>query len=70
MDSVAKNQHLQVTSIIVTHDIFTVYEIADKVAMMYDGIVHFEGSPSELRVTKDPIVREFLERTDQVRVKH
>ena len=70
MDSVAKNQNLQVTSIIVTHDIFTVYEIADKVAMMYDGIVHFEGSPSELRVTKDPIVREFLERTDQVRVKH
>jgi phospholipid/cholesterol/gamma-HCH transport system ATP-binding protein len=69
MDSVAKNKELKVTSIIVTHDIFTVYEIADRVAMMYDGIVHFDGTPSELRTTKDPIVREFLERTDQVRGK-
>jgi phospholipid/cholesterol/gamma-HCH transport system ATP-binding protein len=67
MDSVAKNKELKVTSIIVTHDIFTVYEIADRVAMMYDGIVHFDGTPAELRTTKDPIVREFLERTDQVR---
>ncbi len=69
MDSVAKNKELKVTSIIVTHDIFTVYEIADRVAMMYDGIVHFDGTPAELRTTKDPIVREFLERTDQARNK-
>lgn len=70
MDSVAKNKKLKVTSIIVTHDIFTVYEIGDKVAMMYEGIVHFDGTPDELRATSDPRVREFLERTDQVRVKH
>ena len=69
MDSVAKNKELKVTSIIVTHDIFTVYEIGDKVAMMYEGLVHFDGTPDELRATKDPKVREFLERTDQVRVK-
>jgi phospholipid/cholesterol/gamma-HCH transport system ATP-binding protein len=70
MDSVARNKELKVTSIIVTHDIFTVYEIADSVAMMHNGIIHFEGTPQELRSTADPIVREFLERTDQVRVKH
>jgi phospholipid/cholesterol/gamma-HCH transport system ATP-binding protein len=70
MDSVAQNKELKVTSIIVTHDIFTVYEIGDKVAMMYEGVVHFDGTPDELRTTRDPKVREFLERTDQVRVKH
>lgn len=70
MESVAQNKQLQVTSIIVTHDIFTVYEIADAVAMMYDGLVHFEGTPAELRTTTDPVVREFLERTDQVKAKH
>ncbi|MCI0449436.1 MAG: ABC transporter ATP-binding protein [Chlorobi bacterium] len=70
MDSVARNKELKVTSIIVTHDIFTVYEIAEVVAMMHNGIIHFEGTPDELRSTTDPIVREFLERTDQVRVKH
>jgi phospholipid/cholesterol/gamma-HCH transport system ATP-binding protein len=65
MDSVAQNKQLDVTSIIVTHDIFTVYEIGDCVAMMYEGVVHFNGTPDELRATKDPIVREFLERTDE-----
>lgn len=70
MDAVARNKELSVTSIIVTHDIFTVYEIGDWVAMMFEGVVHFQGTPDELRATNDPIVREFLERTDQVRVKH
>lgn len=70
MDTVAQSQAPKVTSIIVTHDIFTVYEIGDKVAMMYDGIVHFNGTPEELRKTNDPIVRQFLERTDEKRAKH
>jgi phospholipid/cholesterol/gamma-HCH transport system ATP-binding protein len=65
MDSVARNKQLAVTSIIVTHDIFTVYEIGDQVAMMHQGVIHFQGTPEELKATADPIVREFLERTDQ-----
>lgn len=67
--SIASNEKLQVTSVVVTHDIFSVYEVADHVAMMHEGVVHFEGTPIELKNTKDPIVREFLERTDMVRVK-
>ncbi len=70
MDTVAQNKKLKVTSIIVTHDIFTVYEIGDRVAMMYEGVVHFTGTPEELRATADPIVRQFLERTDEKRAKH
>jgi phospholipid/cholesterol/gamma-HCH transport system ATP-binding protein len=70
MDTVAQNKKLKVTSLIVTHDIFTVYEIGDRVAMMYEGKVHFTGTPEELRVTSDPIVRQFLERTDEKRAKH
>ena len=70
MDSVATKKGLGVTSIIVTHDIFTVYEIGDRVSMMYEGIVHFNGTPEELRATSDPIVRQFLERTDEKKAKH
>jgi phospholipid/cholesterol/gamma-HCH transport system ATP-binding protein len=62
--SLAKNEKLKVTSIVVTHDIFSVYEVADTVAMMYEGIIHFEGTPDELEKTNDKIVREFLERTE------
>lgn len=62
--SLAKNVKLKVTSIVVTHDIFSVYEVADRVAMMYEGVIHFEGTPEELENTDDKIVREFLERTE------
>ena len=65
IDSLAKNTKLKVTSIVVTHDIFSVYTVADRVAMMYDGIIHFEGNPRELENTSDRIVREFLERTEK-----
>ena len=63
IDSLAKNKKLKVTSVIVTHDIFSVYEVADHVAMMYEGVVHFEGTPKELETTDDKVVTEFLERT-------
>jgi phospholipid/cholesterol/gamma-HCH transport system ATP-binding protein len=63
--SLAKNEKLSVTSIVVTHDIFSVYEVADTVAMMYGGVIHFEGTPHELEKTNDKIVREFLERTEK-----
>ena len=57
-------EELEVTSIVVTHDIFTVYEVGDWVAMMDQGIVHWEGTPIELKNSADPVVSEFLERTD------
>ncbi|MCC6865549.1 MAG: ABC transporter ATP-binding protein [Ignavibacteria bacterium] len=69
MDTVARSKAPKVTSIIVTHDIFTVYEIGDSVAMMFEGKVHFNGTPEELRKTEDPIVRQFLERTDDNKAK-
>ena len=63
--SLAINPKLKVTSIVVTHDIFSVYAVADRVAMMHDGVIHFEGTPEELENTTDHIVRDFLERTEK-----
>ena len=56
---------LNITSIVVTHDIFSVYDVADNVAMMHEGKTYFFGTPKELVETKDPIIREFLARTDK-----
>jgi phospholipid/cholesterol/gamma-HCH transport system ATP-binding protein len=56
---------LKVTSIVVTHDIFSVYEVADKVAMMENGEIYFHGTPKELVDTTDPVIRNFLNRTDK-----
>ena len=56
---------LKVTSVVVTHDIFSVYDVADKVAMMVDGKIYFHGTPHELIQSNDPVIRNFLHRTDK-----
>lgn len=56
---------LKVTSIVVTHDIFSVYDVADRVAMMHEGKIYFEGTPKELTETDDKLIRDFLNRTDK-----
>jgi len=55
-----------VTSLIVTHDMFTVERIAKRVIYLHDGKVHFDGTPSELAQSPDSISRQFLERYRQV----
>lgn len=54
---------LKVTSIIVTHDIFSVIGIAERVVMMEGGVVYFSGTKDELFASKDPVISEFLHRT-------
>ena len=53
---------LDVTSLLITHDIFTVWNVADRVIMLDEGIIRFEGTPDELTHSTDPVVMEFVER--------
>lgn len=58
---VATRDRNQVTSIVVSHDMSSIFRIADKVLMIYDGGMQFYGTPAELRATTDPVVRQFVE---------
>ena len=49
-----------VTSIIVTHDMRSIFKIANRVAMLYRGKIHFLGTPDEIRASPDPIVQNFI----------
>jgi phospholipid/cholesterol/gamma-HCH transport system ATP-binding protein len=55
-------RHLGVTSIVISHDIPGTFKIAHWIAMLYKGKVVLYGSPDEFKNTKDPVVRQFLER--------
>ncbi len=55
-------RRLGVTSIVISHDIAGTFKIAHWIAMLYKGKVVLYGSPDDFRNTKDPIVRQFLER--------
>lgn len=54
---------IKVTSVVVTHDMYSVKNIADKVAMMYEGKIYFTGKPNELLESKDEIIVDFIKRT-------
>ena len=54
------NSKLEITSIVVTHDMISAYKIADKIAMLYNGKIIIEGSPDAVKATSDPVVRQFI----------
>jgi phospholipid/cholesterol/gamma-HCH transport system ATP-binding protein len=55
---------LNVTSIVVTHDMYSVKNVANRVAMMNDGIIYFTGKPEELINSKDKVIEDFIRRTE------
>ncbi len=55
-------QKLNVTSLVITHDMFSIFNIADNVAMLVDGVVRFQGDVPALRACADEAVVDFLSR--------
>lgn len=51
---------LGVTSVVVTHDLESAFRIADRLALLSEGRIVFEGSAEEMRDADDQYVREFL----------
>ncbi len=54
---------LNVTSVVVTHDMLSVKKVADVVAMLHNGKIHFTGPPQELLDSNDEIIQDFIKRT-------
>ena len=57
-------EKLNVTSIVVTHDMYSVKNVAYKVAMMNDGVIYFTGKPDELINSSDKVIEDFIRRTE------
>ncbi len=54
------NRQLSVTSVTITHDMKSAYQIADKMAMLYLGKILEVGAPDEIRNSVNPAVRQFI----------
>jgi len=66
-DLIVNLQHkLDVTSIVVTHDMNSVERVADFVAFLYNGVIHFEGTVEELERSEDVVLRNFVEGIDEI----
>jgi phospholipid/cholesterol/gamma-HCH transport system ATP-binding protein len=54
------DEELDVTSIVVTHDLASAYKIADRIAMMYGGKIIALGAPDEIKESPDEYVQQFI----------
>ena len=48
------------TGIFVTHDIPAAFEIADRIAILYNGRIYVDRHPGKIRESTDPLVMSFL----------
>lgn len=51
---------LQITSVVVTHDMNSVFRIADRIVMLHQGNIVQIGSPDEIKNSKNPLVQQFI----------
>jgi phospholipid/cholesterol/gamma-HCH transport system ATP-binding protein len=58
---VRTREKLGVTSIVITHDMRSAYNVGSRIAMLYEGKVRQVGTVEEIKHTKDPIVCQFIE---------
>jgi phospholipid/cholesterol/gamma-HCH transport system ATP-binding protein len=52
---------LEVTSVVVTHDMGSAYRVGDRIGMLHEGRIRFVGTADEVRNAADPVVRGFVE---------
>ena len=51
---------LNVTSVVVTHNLKAAFAISDRLALIHDGVVAATGAPEAFLESEDPVVREFI----------
>ena len=54
-------EELKVTSVVITHDMESAYRVADRIGVLYDGVIRFMGTPEEIKNCPDPVVKGFIE---------
>src|SRR5712671_2675656 len=52
----------QMTVIVVTHELPSAFRIADRIAMLHNGVFSSVGTKEEIKASTDPRVRQFLDR--------
>jgi phospholipid/cholesterol/gamma-HCH transport system ATP-binding protein len=52
---------LGVTSVVVTHEMDSAFRIADRMVLLDRGKFIVSGTPEEMRASKDPLVRQFID---------
>ncbi|MGQ0561478.1 MAG: ABC transporter ATP-binding protein [Gemmatimonadota bacterium] len=57
------SRELGVTSIVVTHDLDTAFEVGDRIALLFEGKVRASGTAAQMLQNTDPVVQRFVRRS-------
>ncbi|PYL89636.1 MAG: ABC transporter ATP-binding protein [Verrucomicrobia bacterium] len=57
---ISLSEKSKVTSVIVTHEMDSAFRIATRMAMLYHGKIIEEGTPDEMKKSRNPVVSQFL----------
>jgi phospholipid/cholesterol/gamma-HCH transport system ATP-binding protein len=58
---ISLSQQLNVTSVVITHDMVSAFKIASKFSMLLEGRIIYTGSPDEVRTTDNEIIQQFIQ---------
>jgi phospholipid/cholesterol/gamma-HCH transport system ATP-binding protein len=56
----AAKRKLGITSMVISHDVASAFKVADRMAVLYDGHLAAEGTPAEVKASRDPYVQRYL----------
>ncbi len=53
-------RQLKITSVVVTHDMASAFKVADRIVMLNEGKLIFDGTPEQIQRTDNDIVKRFV----------
>lgn len=53
-------RQLNITSIVVTHDMNTAFSVSDRLAMVYRGTIAESGSIAQIQTSPNPLIQDFI----------
>lgn len=63
IDALIKNTQKTIphmTSVVISHDITSIMNVAEHIFLLHEGKIYFHGSPQDFRSTDDILVKQFL----------
>jgi len=53
-------RELKVTSVVVTHDMHSAFKVGDRMVMLHEGHLIFDGTPEQIKESDNPLIRHFV----------
>lgn len=54
-------KRINVTSVVVTHDMKTAFHCGDSIVFLHEGLIYFQGTVGQLKASTDPVITDFIE---------